>query len=339
MPYVDIAGNDITSPVISGGTELFSRLVYKNFDVEVVNVPWTTTNDQNKQLIAHIREVAHDKKCDVIMSNNIKSVCFRSLRDIGIPMFHITHTNYGLLKANYLLNQVYSYGHSIFGVSQSNIGYMQKMSKRIGEECVPFSGTISPAYCMYDLPVLEANNDVVTIGRSNSYKLPFIISKKIKEKYNPVVITSLGVDHDSIDYYERNKHLPHFIDLPHETVIEYLRNAAASVVTCTKETFGITALESLSLGVPVVIRTDKSGIHASSEIAADRSHFKTVHDEPMVKCIDELVKVDRNAIKQATQEKHSLHNWKRKIENAADLTIERYKTFGKANGSLEDFFG
>jgi glycosyltransferase involved in cell wall biosynthesis len=345
MPYIDIGGGGISDPKINGGTELFSRLVNNNFDVEVVNIPWTTTRNENPKYVNTIRAIAEDKKCDIILSNNIKSVCLKLIQDIGIPIMHITHTNYGLMKAPELLRNFTNFGHSIYGVSDSNIAYMSRLSKRLHEPEVEYSGTIAPAYCSYDLEVNKTpTNNIVTVGRSNSYKGPFTLIDKIRGgKYNPIVITSRGVDEDSVEYYDKNKQKPHILDLNHNEVMNHLQNASASMITCTKETFGIAALESLSVGTPVLIKCDKSGTHASAEIAADSSHYclfpATEKSDTILTYVDKLVKVDRNEIKQMTQEKHSKKNWVNNLSNAFDTTVEKYKKTGqKVNSSLEEFF-
>lgn len=342
MPYVDIAGNDITSNVISGGTELFSRLVYKNFDVIVFPVKWETSIDENKKIVNQIKTVIENEKPDVILSNNIKSACFRSLRNLGVPMMHITHTNYGIITSNQMLSEAIECGHSIFGVSQSNVNWLCQKSIRLHEPELKYSGIISPAYCMYDLPVqLSPKNNVVTVGRANSYKAPFSIHARFeKSQFNPVVITSLGVDQDSIEYYEKNKHKTHFLNLNHGEIMSHLQNAVASVITCSKETFGITALESLSVGTPILIRPPKVGTHASAEIAASRDHYQLFTGSDIFEQLDKLLKVDRNEIKEMTQEKHSQKNWVKTLSNAFDKTIENYKKQAKVsyNSSLTDFF-
>lgn len=340
LPYVDVAGNDITSGVISGGTELFSRLVYQNFDVEVFPIPWNTDNEQNKRIISKMRGVIEDKKIDLILSNNIKSVCCYAIRDIGVPILHITHTNYGLINSNITLNRMIAAGHSIYGVSQNNIDWLNEKSVRLGEPGIEFSGIIKPAYCLTDLTVNTVPyKQVVTVGRSNTYKAPFFIHGRFGD-YKTVVITSKGVDHDSVDYYESNKHKPHLLDLPHAEVMQQLRNSTASVITCTKETFGITALESLSVGTPVLIRKLTTADHASTEIPASPDHYRAFDKtDDLQKLLFELEKADRIEIKQMTQAKHSRENWVRTLSNAFDKTIEFYKKTRAPTSDLAEFFG
>lgn len=328
MPYVDIGGGSVKNNVVSGGTELFSRLIVNNFDVVVVDIPWTTTVDDNKRYVNQIRSLIEEHKIDLILSNNIKAVCFYGLRKLNTPIMHITHTNYGLFEVNKTLATMAELGHSIFAVSQHNKNYFDNRAKRLNQPMVDFSGIVSPAYCQHDIPVnTNPEKKIITVGRSNSYKHPFIIHNMTKDTdYVGEVITSVGVDEDSIDYYERNKHLPHLLKLPHKEVIQHIADSTALVMTCVRETFGITALEALSVGTPLIIRTDESGTHASAEIAEDKSHRVLIRKNTETKdAIDKLLKVDRLSIKQMTQEKYSKNKWITSYKNAFDSTVEKYK--------------
>jgi glycosyltransferase involved in cell wall biosynthesis len=327
MPYVDIGNNTISANVVSGGTELFSRLVARNFDTTVVTIPWQTTVHDNKQYIQQIRELIEEHNIDLILSNNIKAVCLYALRSIGTPILHITHTNYGLFTANETLASMVDRGHSMFAVSRYNKAYFDDRSDRLNQPKVNFAGILPPAYCQYDLPVnTQPNKRIITVGRSNSYKHPFTVHSMVKKTgYAAKVITSVGADRDSIEYYERNKHLPHELKLPHEEVMQMVTDSAASVITCTKETFGITALESLSVGTPIIIRADVTGNHASAEIATDDSQFVMIRKNTETRsALDKLERVDRVAIKQMTQDRYNQRQWVKTFENAFDKTIDVY---------------
>jgi glycosyltransferase involved in cell wall biosynthesis len=326
---------------VSGGTELFSRLVKKNFDTVVFDIPWQTTPAENRKYITQMKNLVEEHKIDLILSNNIKAVCFYALRNIGVPILHITHTNYGLFTANETLAKMISLGHSVFSVSQYNKMYFDNRAERLNQPKVNFAGVLNPAYCQHDIPVnTNPEKTLITVGRSNSYKHPFVIHKMVKDtEYTAEVITSVGVDENSILYYEKNKHLPHKLKLPHNEVIDRLSNSTASVITCINETFGITALESLSVGTPVIIRADVTGNHASSEIAAHESHRILIRKSNETKsAIDSLIQIDRNEIKQMTQEKHNKNKWVTDYQNAFDKTIQTYKKSSNHNMYIKEFF-
>ena len=84
------------------------------------------------------------------------------------------------------------------------------------------------------------------------------------------------------------------------------------VSTWPLETWGITALESLSHGLPTILLTDKSGHHASEMIAADPSHIrclpKTATPQELEAVVKELLAyppAKRQEIAAMTQAKHS----------------------------------
>lgn len=344
--YVDVAGRSIDDPIISGGTELFSRLVRRNFDsIEVFQVPWKSDKNQNKILVSQIRNIVENKRIDLILSSNMKSVCLYSIRNLGVPILHITHTNYGVINSNDILNCMTDIGHSMYGVSQANINWMTKKSVRMKIPHVNYSGIINPSYCMYDLEVnTSPTNNVVTVGRANNYKAPFYLYNKLKtSKYNPLVITAKGVDENSVEYYEKNKDKPHLLDVDHTTVMNYLKDSAATCITCSSETFGIVALESLSVGTPILIRASDGtsySSHSSEEIGADSSHYRSFYSntdlEPI---IDDIIKVDRKEIKEMTQEKHSKEKWVSCLSAAFDRTAEKFKKNNKKDyNPMSDFF-
>lgn len=96
IPYVDVGNGSISANTVSGGTELFSRLIAQNFDTTVISIPWETTVADNRKYRIQIRNLIEEHKIDLILSNNIKAICFYALRKLGVPIMHMTHTNYGL---------------------------------------------------------------------------------------------------------------------------------------------------------------------------------------------------------------------------------------------------
>jgi hypothetical protein len=91
------------------------------------------------------------------------------------------------------------------------------------------------------------------------------------------------------------------------------------------ETWGITALEALSHGIPLILNT-KNGEHASIDLCAKESFYKLVTDG--VETHDAIVSfegIDRKEIQDATWDKHSYEKWKTSFINDIDRTIEKYK--------------
>ena len=98
--------------------------------------------------------------------------------------------------------------------------------------------------------------------------------------------------------------------------------------TCNHETWGITALEALSCGVPLILNGYKDETHASEIIPASKSHYKVIptnDKEELIKAIKSFKNIDRKEIQEMTFEKHSKENWKKSFENAIDQTVGGFK--------------
>jgi UDP:flavonoid glycosyltransferase YjiC (YdhE family) len=98
--------------------------------------------------------------------------------------------------------------------------------------------------------------------------------------------------------------------------MKHISKAHSFVSTWSLESWGITALESLSHGIPTILLTDSSDKHASEAIAADSSHIIKLKKSSTVEEVEEAINLfknlshgDRLAISKATREKHSKDKW------------------------------
>ena len=108
--------------------------------------------------------------------------------------------------------------------------------------------------------------------------------------------------------------------------------------TWDKETYGITALEALSCGVPVILNSFKDGTHASEIIPASKEHYKLIpknDKNALISAIKSFKGVDRKEIQEMTWEKHNLKSWKKHFVNCIDKTIEKFKN---KNNNLSKFW-
>ena len=130
-------------------------------------------------------------------------------------------------------------------------------------------------------------------------------------------------------YYEKHKDLDNVKwDIAYSEVIDKLSTFKTYFSTCNHETWGITALEALSCGVPLILNGYSDGTHASEIIPAHKRHYKVIptdDKEELIKSIKSFDKVDRKEIQEMTWEKHSLEKWKNEFANAIDKTVENFK--------------
>tara|TARA_B110000858_G_scaffold53286_1_gene61898 strand:+ start:64 stop:744 length:681 start_codon:yes stop_codon:yes gene_type:complete len=211
-------------------------------------------------------------------------------------------------------------------------------------------GFINPSYLDSSTTVSEdLQYDCATVGRCDNEKAPFLVHLKLQRSdLNSLVMTNDGVyKSDAVnDYVASNQHWDapsHTLrGLPHDDV---MKNIAKSKVFCStwpKESWGITAMESLGCGVPTILMTDDSNAHASEAIAADSSHYIKINRkcsdsdfEEAVRSLMDLSYDKRLEISNMTKEKHSLENWKLGIDKMVQM---RYNDKNKTYSDLTEFF-
>jgi glycosyltransferase involved in cell wall biosynthesis len=111
-------------------------------------------------------------------------------------------------------------------------------------------------------------------------------------------------------------------NLEHTKVIKTLSRSKSFVSTCPNESWGITAMEALGCGVPVILITNNdTDTHASEDIAADPSHYRKIKLRDAKKGLMSLVRelsdmpvAKRREIYEATNEKYSEKNWKKRFQ-------------------------
>ena len=346
LPFQDPYNRPLTHPIVSGGTEMFCKSINDNFDVEVLQFESKDTLEQ-KELYTrkHIQEQqkkiiekAEECNADVIINNFAWSgFCGSIISKSHIPVMNVEHCFYPFLSIINKWDNLIKNGHSVFLVSNIQKKFYDKMTKRAKFEPFPLK-IISPSYCKTKPDVLDNEYDCGTIGRCDKEKNPFKLKHMTKHTdLNTLVITSKSSHEKNSKYYETNKNWNNVIwDKPHDEVVKNISKCKTFFSTWNKETWGITALESLSCGVPVILNCDNDGDHASEIIPAHKSHYKKIPNNDKSALIDAIdsFDVDKKEVQEMTWEKHSLDNWKKQFANCIDKTIEIFKN---KNNNLKRF--
>lgn len=348
LPYKRINNTSIDDDKVMGGIERFAQLIHKNIS-NVIPVGFTE-QDQKKRLVTD--KVVHAAKyhqVDLIISNYDNATLNIRLQDkLDIPILWICHNLSTSISKVQIVQNIPKFiknGGTLIMVSKYQHHTWTKLSKRINGDDVHLdvSGYISPSFCSATEPRYNKEDlihDAITVGRCDKNKDPFLLNKKVLDLHiKSTVITSIYKSEKNSQYYEKNlewekkypdkfKTLWH---LPHKEVLDNIAKSKVLVSTLPGESFGITALESLSCGVPVILLCDSNLTHASEEIAADNSHFiklkKTCSQFEFFEAYETLAEYSeekRKEIYDLTQEKHSLSSWKTRLEKYSDLAIERY---------------
>ena len=335
LPFQDPYNKSLTDPVVSGGTEQFCRSIEENFDTEVLTIPfeqiqWPSQKAKNgiSRIIIH---AAVGWKADIIICNFAQAVYNnQTIIESPIPIMFVEHCVYPIPNVIYRWNQAINKGHSMFFVSKWQEKKYREMAKRTGQPVLSIAGHINPSYCKVKPKLVEQEYDCGTIGRCDNGKAPFKLKHMTKGKdIKSLVITSQTQVQSDIKYYERNKDWEDTVwDLPYKEVMKNISKCKTYFSTWDKETWGITAMEALSCGIPVILNSDKDGDHASEIIPADASHYIKIpkdDKDALLDAIKSFKDIDRKEIQEMTWEKHSLENWKKEFSNKIDRTIENHK--------------
>ena len=344
MPFKVHDGKKITDEKVMGGLERFAQLLLKSFQdhpsIKIIPLEITkedrTSGTATSKILAAAKFKTNslfsydDDICDIdlILTNYEEdSYTTKLITKDGPPVVWIYHTGqdgtFGRVKATRLFKKFTDAGGHLYFVSEHQKNLYDEMSQRVlGHPIDKFHGYVNPAYC----EGFEAYNpahqdyDVVTIGRTSYIKDPFWVHNKLKDSELTSAVITTGGHHLESDneqkYYKANLdwQAPRtvFRDLNHRDGLKKMSAGSVFVSTWPLETWGITALESLSHGLPTILLTDKSGRHASEIIAADPSHVrclpKTASTQELEAVVNELkayTSEQRQEIASMTQTKHS----------------------------------
>jgi len=360
LPYCDFKIDDAN---IVGGIENFIRRVYTQYgNVTLVDLnPLllecggdNSSRDFIKKSNKLIKQKALEKNVDIIMSNRMKAMFIgNDMLDFSIPFIHIEHMSSPLLSAIGNLHKIKKKGHSIFLVSPFQKNYFDGFAKRIGQDLINFDGFVEPAFLDGEKPKLNETPefDCVTIGRCcPNTKRPFKLKTMLKDTNFKTLVITNPISHNTESkipanqkYFERNKHWDNCLfDIPHSEVMRNLSNAKTYFMTWEDETFGITGLEALSRGLPLILNSrmtedrkppkrqnHKLPLHASNIIPVNTRHYTNIMSnskEELISAINKLIDVDRKEIQDMTWEKYTKKRWKTLLDNAIDKAIENFKS-------------
>ena len=310
---------------ILGGVERFQNLVYENID-GIIPVYIAYHERTRNRVINKLRAAAEEHSADAIFWNTARGYSVASL-DLGLPVVMLNHDpgDRGKpAKARYTnLRAFVDGGGKLFCVSEDQHRKSDAQSIRMNRHTIgDVQGYIPSAFASGDEQVLEeVLYDAITIGRSEEGKHPFWLHNKLKSsRLTSCVLTRNALTAKQMRY--GNKHLhwsdPRFTfrDLNHDDTMKVMATGSAYVSTCPYESWGITALEALTHGLPLVLVTDSSGTHASQNVAAADSDYVLISKSIKLREFEELLEryrglshADRVAISERTKAKHSKASW------------------------------
>lgn len=331
MPYLVQNGMSIHSDQIFGGVERFKKLVYENIP-NVIPIEITEEDRKKRRGKAILHFEMWTNQPDIIFINDMSKTYGSDLMRYNLPIVWLCHN--GLERGIMIVDMVKRFndftnsGGHLYFVSQRQHEFYDSNCKRLtGSPIKGVKGYINSA-CVTGNEQVYLNDrdfDAVTIGRTARNKDPFWLHRKAEgtDLKTAVITGSNNIlknskEQDYFDFNLRWQNPQHtFRGLTHKDTLYTMSKSGVYVSTCTFESWGITALEALSHGLPLIIVTDSSGKHSSTAIAASDTHYKCVKKGIKPKDLEEIINdmnrislSDRKNIATMTQEKHSLDNFK-----------------------------
>lgn len=327
LPYNTHFGGYDTNRVV-GGIEKFCHQINDTFnDVRLVYI---NNNDPIKYNTTKIKNYAKDVNADIIISNwHQASFSGAKMLDSEVPIMFINHGHHGVGSILSLMKNLTNNNHSCYMVSKYQHEWYKAMAKRMNADDVVIDGYINSSYVRGDKPKLfDIKYDCCTIGRCDPVeKKPFLLKDWLETTtFKTILMTNTPTDEKEMRYLNKNSHWDGvLLDLKHKDVMKTLSQSMSYFSTCPMETWGITALEALSHGVPIILNS-KNDSHASTELCDSKNHYALVSDDlQLALAIDSFENIDRIEIQDATWVKHGYDKWKKSLTNAIDRTVEKFK--------------
>jgi glycosyltransferase involved in cell wall biosynthesis len=356
IPFFMTDEHNLDSPHVSGGIERFIQLIYQNFPGEIIPFYYNDEDRKKRLTNAKLAQAIIHHNPDVLMVNFDSTALIDKIQDtFNIPIAWISRTAAGgISKVLHveMMKEFLEKGGTLSMVSPWQYVGMDKLSRRINGIPLDLNGGyINAAFCNGDEPVYkDLEYDITTIARMNKTKNPYLNHKlSHPNQYRSLILTTTSnlVTSENIHYHKINSHWNHpqetIENLPHAQVMEKLAKSSTYFSTCPAETWGITALEALARGLPVIVSTDTTGTHASECIPASPDHIVKVRNnirpDKFKEPVDNLLKLDYNKrieISELTKQKHSKENWVKSLQDLFEQTIDRKKKVKET--SVFDFF-
>jgi len=330
LPYISRSENNISSKTVVGGIEKFTKNILEVFP-EVIPVEITAEDRKAKKTKKIFLDAVRRNKPDIIIINDIDSYFTIPQRAVGIPTIAIAHEPL-VRDIRYIawwkgMQKFIDAGGHLYFVSAYQQKFHESHVERVtGYPLTGVKGTINSGFATGNEIVAKQSGtyDAVTIGRTDLTKNPFLLHKKLQPTGLSSCVLTNGDNFQHSEkqkkYWDDNLHWKepqyNYRGLTHNDTLETMSRANCYVSTMPVESWGITCMEALLHGLPVILLCDKSGRHASETIFAKTWHFKALDKnctpERLAEAVKEFSKFtyeDRLEISKATKKKHSKEKW------------------------------
>ena len=319
IPYRDVLGRDISSPITSGGIERFIRHLRDELDdsciVDVSKMYYDAP-------LAMADLVAEESKRASHVICNYPNRYLNVNLPVTCPVVWVNHHTAGLHpEAPDIVRRMNEHvrirGDQLWMVSRKQARDWVAYARLLGIE-LEYHGIISPSMVKEAHPHSNTVRwEIATIGRCDDVKNPFLAHEVAREaKMSSLVLCSFMAN----DYAIRNQDWYGLQetgwDLTDAQVAADLSHCGVFLVTWPDETFGIAALEALSHGLPLVLYSPK-GDHACEELIPN-SHWirKAKKVEDIVPAVREMLEItpnERALLGAKARALHGINAWRDRL--------------------------
>ena len=346
LPYKKLNNVSIYSDDVTGGIEIFTKRILENLGHDIIVVEYTSEEAKRRLVVPRILEAVEKFSPDIIVANFATKTYTSNIADaIGIPIMWIFHSLGDTVQSITFAKEFESFrskGHSIYMVSEYQLDTWRGMAKRNNiSDCLAVDGFIDSAFNVFDDSYSkEKVFDVCTISRPTKGKDGYLMNRKYSklktDAPKTILVTSKPTKNQDSEYVEFSLNCGKFIDvrenISRSETIDILKKSKVYVSTSFRETWGITTLEALSYGIPVLACVDSKGNGPIHGIPASDDHYdtfrKTDNIDSILEKIEKLTNISdekRSEIMESNREKHSKHTWCKKFNICLEKTIEKFK--------------
>ena len=324
IPYRDVLGRDVTSPITSGGIERFVRhLIHELDDASAVDVTKLYYGDSEamKELVA---TTVRERSIDLVICNYPHRCLNTSLSKSipNIPIIWVNHHTAGLHPqaediAARMERHVREDGR-LWMVSEKQADDWIEFGHRFGHE-VRYHGIIPPSMIRSDFRHSgEVRWDVVTVGRCDEVKNPFLAHEVSRRaRLRSLVMCGFAAGEYCLKNQDWTGWQVTGWNYTDNRVSSELSRSGVFLVTWPDETFGIAALEALAHGLPLVLYAP-SGSHVCEALLPGSPWIikaTSIEElEPAIRRMSEIVPKERMMLSTAARSLHGAKKWREKLK-------------------------
>ena len=360
LPFKVQHNLNIDSEVVFGGIESFSKRLYDTIP-GIIPVQITKEDRDNHLTEAVLRKAIIEHDPDIIITNEVDPTCSVGLQALApnVPFISIVHEprsrDIRFLDLGKNLTTIHNRGGHIYFVSEYQYDFHNAMCIRLhGHSLPPATGYVIPSH---SYPKWKVSDDIVydciTVGRTDPLKDPYWLHRKLvgcPDTISAVITSDSGSMKDAQKKYrDKNDFWGHprvvWKNMEHDRVLRTMARSKTYVSTCSFESWGITAMEALCHGLPLILLVpNMDDSHSSESIPADRFQYtkvlrtiKSGDFQDIVRNVGNISYERRVEISEINKEKYSEANFKKGIEEMIARRLDKSLQKVYNTNTLENF--